>query len=223
MNLVDAIQSRHSCRAFLSRPVPPDLLRELLTLAAQAPSGGNLQPWHVHALGGERLIDFLKLIEREAVEFPRGHGAEYVVYPPDLWDPYRARRYKCGEDLYGSLTIPRDDKPARLRQLAQNLRFFGAPVALFFSIDQRFDAGQWADLGMYIQTFMLLACGQGLATCAQESWAAWHATVVRYLGIPEGQQLFCGMALGYADEANPINGFRTERAPLHEFVTFSGV
>jgi nitroreductase len=190
--------------------------------AGLAPSGGNLQPWHVHVLTGDRLRDFVALVEREAVESPRGQGSEYAVYPPDLWDPYRSRRYRCGEDLYAALGLAREDKPARLRQLARNLRFFDAPVGLFFSLDRRFDQGQWADLGLYMQTVMLLARAYDLDTCAQEIWAAWHRTVAGYLEFPPERQLFCGMALGYAEPSHPINGFRTERAMLADYVTFVG-
>jgi nitroreductase len=222
MALIDAIRSRRSCRAFSSRPVPLEIVRELLTSAGRAPSGGNLQPWHVHVLTGHALDDFVAVVEMEAREHPRGQGAEYMVYPPDLWDPYRSRRYRCGEDLYASLGLARGDKPARFRQMAQNLRFFGAPVGLFFSVDRRFDAGQWADLGLFMQTFMLLARAYDLDTCAQESWAGWHRTVAGHLGFPPEHQLFCGMALGYADLTHPINGFRTERAALQEYATFIG-
>ena len=137
--------------------------------------------------------------------------SEYDVYPPELWDPFRTRRFVCGEDLYASIAIPREDKPARLRQMARNVEFFGAPVGLFFSLDRRLGPPQWADVGMYMQTVMLLAVERGLDTCAQEFWARLPKTVGDFLGLPDDQMLFSGMALGYRDEDAAINDWKTRR------------
>ena len=153
---------------------------------------------------------------------PRGEGSEYHVYPLDLHQPYFDRRFKCGEDLYATIAVPRADKPARVKQFMRNFEFFGAPVALFFALDRRMQQGQWADLGMFMQNVMLLAREYGLATCAQEAWAQWHRTVQDFLAMPPELMLFCGMALGYPDDRAPINRLRTERAALSEFAVFRG-
>lgn len=222
MDITTAIASRFSCRAFTDRPVPVETVKRILDLAKQAPSGGNLQPWFVDVLMGKPLADFLAVIRSKLPEHPMGEGAEYNVYPPNLHEPYRSRRFKCGEDLYATINIPREDKPARLRQYARNFEFFGAPVALFISIDRRMGADQWADVGMFMQNIMLLALEYGLDTCPQEAWAAWHKTVGEFIGLPPERMLFCGIALGYRDETAPINRLRTDRAPLEEFVKFHG-
>ena len=80
--------------------------------------------------------------------------------------------------------------------------------------------GQWSDLGMFIQTLMLLAREEGLHTCAQESWAYWHKTATEFFDIPDEHMLFCGLALGHKDETAAINQWRTERAGLDEFVSW---
>jgi nitroreductase len=196
-------------RAFKRDPVPGAVVRRLLELAALAPSGGNLQPWRVYALAGEPLAEFKALIARTPMEEP-----EYDVYPPNLWEPLRTRRYVCGEDLYASIGIGRDDRPARLRQLARNGGFFDAPAGLFFCLDRKVGPPQWSDVGMFMQTFMLLAVEEGLATCAQEYWARYPKTVAKFVGLPDDHMLFSGMALGYADETHPINLWRTRRDPL---------
>jgi nitroreductase len=212
-----------SCRAFLAKPVPAEIVRSILRDAARAPSGGNLQPWRVFVLAGEPLAEFVRIVQEKLRVHPRGETPEYHVYPPDLREPYRARRFKCGEDMYATISVPREDKPARLRQFANNYRFFGAPVALFYAIDRQMQCGQWADLGMYMQSVMLLAREHGLHTCAQEAWAAWPQTVREFLQIPPELFFFCGMALGYRDESAPINRLRTDRAPLEEFATLRGL
>lgn len=223
MTVTEAIESRTSCRAFLPTPVSGETIRAILETAKYAPSGGNLQPWHVYALAGEPLAEFLALIRAKLPASPRGEGTEYDVYPRDITEPYRSRRFQCGEDMYATIGVPREDKLARLRQFARNYELFGAPVALFFAIDRQMGVGQWADLGMFMQNIMLLAREHGLHTCAQEAWAVWHKSVESFLGIPSNLMFFCGMALGYRDESAPINRLRTARAALDEFATLRGL
>jgi nitroreductase len=222
MNVSAAIDSRMSCRAFLPTPVSKSVIVSILEAARRAPSGGNLQPWLVHVLTGAPLGQFRALIRAKLPTHPTGEGTEYNVYPPNLHEPYRSRRYKCGEDMYATVAIARENKLARLQQFARNYDFFGAPVALFFAIDRRMGQDQWADVGMFMQNVMLLAREHGLHTCAQEAWAVWHRTVSEFLGLPPEHMLFCGMALGVRDESAPINALRTDRAALEEFVVLRG-
>ncbi|HEY1749630.1 MAG TPA: nitroreductase [Caulobacteraceae bacterium] len=217
MDVAEAVRRRMSTRAFKPDPVPGELVRALIEAAALAPSGGNLQPWRVYALAGAPLAEFKALVAASPMEAP-----EYDVYPPNLWEPMRTRRYVCGEDLYASIEIGRDDRPARLRQLARNGAFFGAPVGLFFCLDRKVGPPQWSDVGMYMQTFMLLAVEQGLATCAQEYWARYPKLVAGFVGLPDDHMLFSGMALGYPDEAAPINRWRTRRDPLDVWCEMRG-
>jgi len=208
MNVADAVRKRLSCRAFRPDPVAKATVERLIATAAWAPSGGNLQPWRVYALAGEKLAEFKQLILSSPMEAP-----EYAVYPANLWEPFRTRRFVCGEDLYASIGIPREDRPARLNQLARNRLFFDAPVGLFFCIDRQLGPPQWSDLGMYMQTLMLLAVDEGLATCPQEYWANYPKTIARFVGLSDDHMVFSGMALGYADETHPINQWRTRRDP----------
>ena len=223
MDVRDAIASRYSCRAFLPTPVPIETVKDILNRAARAPSGGNLQPWLVHVLAGERL-EALKdrLRPRFAKELPRGEGAEYQVYPPDLKEPYYTRRSRVGEQLYASIGIPREDRPARYRQFSRNYLFYDAPVGMFVSVDRIMGAPQWSDLGGFIQNISLLARASGLHTCAQEAWTSWHKTLSAFLNLPSEHILFCGIALGHADEEAPINRWRSEREPVDAFATFEG-
>lgn len=210
MNVSQAVAQRISVRAFRSDPIPGALIRELLEAAARAPSGGNLQPWRVHALTGAPL----ETLKARVRDNPFGETPEYDVYPANLWEPLRTRRFQCGEDLYATIGIPREDKPARLAQLAKNGELFGAPVGLFFSLDRKVGPPQWSDVGMLMQTIMLLAVERGLATCAQEYWARYPQTLTEVLNLPADHMIFSGMALGYADESAPINTLRTRRDPF---------
>ena len=222
MNVSEALKTRITCRAFLDKPVPEATVREILELAKYAPSGGNLQPWHAYVLTGEKLKDFLSIIAEKQKDNPFGEGTEYDIYPKGLTEPYKSRRFKCGEDMYATIGVPREDKAGRLQQFSRNFRFFDAPVAMFFAIDRQMGLGQWSDLGMFIQSLMLIAREKGLHTAPQEAWAIWYKTVAEFVNMPEELMLFCGLGLGYMDETAPINRLRTERAPLEEFATLSG-
>ena len=144
--------------------------------------------------------------------------SEYDIYPKELVSPYRDRRFAVGEAMYERIGIPRDDKLARRMWFARNFAFFGAPVALFTTVDRRMGPPQWSDLGMFLQTFMLLAVDAGLATCAQECWAVYPKTVKAFLDTPDDRMLFCGMAIGYEDRSEPANALQTERAVSAEWV-----
>lgn len=223
MNVSEALDTRLTVRAFLDTPVEAQVIRGILDMAKRAPSGGNLQPWHVWVVAGDELTRFKALIREKLSASPRGEGTEYNIYPPELKEPYKSRRFKVGEDMYSTIGVGRDDKMGRLMQFARNFEFFGAPCAMFFAIDRQMQQGQWADLGMFMQSVMLLAREHGLHTAPQEAWAIWYKTVGEFLSIPPELMLFCGMGIGYADPAAPINALRSERAPLDEFVTFRGI
>ena len=218
MNVSEAVQRRMSVRAFKPEAPSAAVVRAILEGAARAPSGGNLQPWHVHALTGEPLTQLLRAVESA----PLQEEPEYAVYPPDLWEPYRTRRFRNAEQLYASIGIPREDKAARLRQMAKNASFFGAPVGVFVCADERMGLPQWADLGIYLQSLMLLAVHHGLATCAQGFWRRYAGTLQRQLALPEPYHVACGVALGYEDEAAPINALRSTRAPAQDWCELRG-
>ncbi len=153
-------------------------MRQILEEAKYAPSGGNLQPWRAYVITGERLKEFLAIIAEKQKTNPFGDGdTEYDIYPKGLTEPYKARRFKCGEDMYATIGVPREDKEGRMKQFMRNFTFFDAPVAMFFAIDRQMCLGQWSDLGMFIQSLMLVAREHGLHTAPQEAWAIWHKTV----------------------------------------------
>lgn len=218
MDVSEAVECRISVRAFKPDPVPGALVRDLLERAARAASGGNLQPWRVYALAGEPLARFKAIVAAN----PFGETPEYDVYPPNLWEPMRTRRFECGEDLYATIGIPREDRAARLRQLAKNGEFFGAPVGVFVCVDRKVGPPQWSDLGMYMQTLMLLAVERGLDTCAQEYWARYPKTVAKFVGLPDDHMVFSGMALGWRDASHPINSLRTRRDPFEAWAEMQG-
>jgi len=219
MNVDEALASRRSIRAFSDRPVATEVVVGILQRSARAPSGSNLQPWRVYALLGEARAQLIREVKAKLPDLPKGETPEYNIHPPALAEPYTSRYQRAAGLMYAASGIARDDVDARHRHLARNWEFFGAPVGLIFTIHRHMEPGQWADLGMFMQSAMLLARSQGLHTCAQEAWALWPKTLRECLSIPDDEMVVCGMAVGYADEAAPINGFASERADLEEFAT----
>ena len=217
MNVSDAVFSRSSIRAFNKlKPVPNSLINEILQKSSRSPSGGNLQPWKIYVINNKSMEEFLAFqkswLEPEA--------PSYEIYPQKLKEPYRTSRYELGEDMYSLLGIPREDKDSRIKQVLKNFEFFGAPAALFCYVDKQMGSPQWSDLGMFLQTFMLLACESGLDTCAQEAWSMKQDSVPKFIKASDEEMLFCGMSIGYKDPDAIINTLSSKRRPIDEWATF---
>ena len=223
MKVSEAVASRRSVRGFLDKPVDPAVIRRVVEAAGRAPSGGNVQPWHIDVVAGAPLEELKAIMRKRIAEQPGGEPTEYDIYPKELPAPYKNYRFAVGKELYRALGIPREDKMKRMMWFARNFQFFGAPVALFCSVAKTMGPPQWSDLGMYLQTLMLLLREEGLDSCPQECWAIYPATIRGFLGIPEDRMLFTGMAIGYIDNSDPANAARPDRAPLADFATFRGL
>jgi nitroreductase len=222
MTVTEAVRSRRSIRAFLPTPVSEAVLREVLDAARWAPSGSNIQAWKIVAVAGAER-DAVVRMALESMGTPSMTSKdEFPIYPPDLWEPLRTRRYTLAEDMYRALGIPREDKPARLRHVARNFELFGAPVGLFFVIDRRVAHGQWAHLGMLIQTVALLLEERGLACCMQEAWAQFRPQLAERFALPPEEMVYCGMAVGHPDRTRPVNDFPRTRITVDELAEFRG-
>ncbi|MFT7840393.1 nitroreductase [Saccharothrix sp. BKS2] len=218
MDVYEAVTSRRAVRGFTDRPVPGEALERVLTAAAWAPSGSNLQPWHVYVLTGAPLAELKRRAGERVAAADDWDEREYEMYPAGLKSPYRERQSAFAAQRYGALGISRGDVEARRRAAAGNWDCFGAPAALFCYIDRDLGPAQWSDIGMYLQTVMLLLRGEGLHSCAQMAWSVYRETVAEVLSPPAGLVLFCGVSIGFEDTS--VSFPRTGRAPLAETVTF---
>ncbi len=222
MNVTQAVQSRRSIRAFLDNPVDRAVLLKVFEQARRSPSGGNTQPWHAEILTGEPLQ---ALFASVAEILPQGKDAfspEYDIYPEGLTGAYEDRRRDVGEGMFGALDITRDNKMGRRMWFANNFRAFGAPVLMLVHTKKYMGPPQWSDIGMWLQTIMLLLREQGLDSCAQEAWAMYSKQIRAAVPIPDDHIFFCGMAIGYRDPDAPVNRFAVNRAGLDETVDWHG-
>ena len=219
MNLNELIKSRYSVRNFTDDSVDIKTIREILEIASNAPSGGNIQPWKVYVVTGSAKE---KLIKKALNNFDNGvqEKIEYDIYPNPLDDKYKKRRSECAKDMYTALSIKQDDIESRLSQIRENFKFFGAPVGMIVTIDRAFAENGWGHVGMFIQNICLSAVDNDMGTCLQESWSIYPETVKDFLNIPDNEVVWCGIALGYPNKEHPVNNYRTSRESIEKFVTF---
>jgi len=245
VSVTQAVASRYSCRAFLQEKVPEkSLLRELLQKASRAASDGNTQPWRVYVLTGAARDSLVSAIQNsnmssaksEYHNYPDQAASSGVVYYDDdaltqktkermsnfKKTKYGERRKVVGDMLYKSINVAKNDLPGKLRQLAKNGSFFGAPVGMIVTVDRMFERAGWGNVGMFLATFALLCEEAGLSTCFQGFLGVNHAAVKSVLTQidPNTETIWCGVAVGYADKKDAINSWRTERALVDDFATF---
>ncbi len=219
----DAITSRMSARAFLPTPVPRSTLAHLLQVASRAPSGTNTQPWKVYVLQGASKDALVSKVcaahdaVRAKPELATEYREAYDYYPEKWVSPYIDRRRENGWSLYGLLGITKADKDKMHAQHQRNYRFFDAPVGLMFTIETVMGRGSLVDMGMFLQNIMVAARGHGLHTCPQAAWNGFGKIILPHLCAAEGEMLVCGMAIGHADPADPVNGFHTPRESVESF------
>jgi len=219
MNITEAIKARKSTRAYQDKAVEREKIVRILQAARHAPSGTNAQPWQVAVVTGEKRDE---ITARMVAAFEKdGIGTmDYEYYPLKWKYPYKKRRVACGAQLYATLHIERGDREGRLRQWVANYRAFDAPVILFFFMDRVMEKGSYLDFGMFIQSVMLAALDEGLATCAQAALGQYPELVRQALDFDKDMVLLCGMALGYEDKEAPINSYRTPREEVEVFTRF---
>jgi len=218
-SVTDAMMSRITVRDFLDKPVPEEVLKGIFETAMRTASGGNLQPWRAHIMTGETLKNFTDNA-MENVKSAVDEGETFRAYPSPLWEPQRSWRYKLGEDMYKLVGIERENKLGRIMWLANNARFFGAPVGIIITGNVKLEMPQFMDVGIYVQSLMMLARETGLHTAPQGWWRRHPQTVNKHLNVPKDEQVLVGMAMGYGNPDAPVNNLWADRAELDELVHF---
>ena len=226
------LASRRSTRDFLSTPVSPAIIDELLTDGMTAPSWSNTRPYLVaiatdevrdrisaefmrrwNALSAARtggLMAKLKLAVTR-VGLPTSNAIIAKPYPADL----KGRAQRVGRELYSMLGVARGDAKGRDAQWARNYEFFGAPVELFIFTHKGLGGYATSDAGLFMQNLMLGAHARGLGTCAQGAVGIWADVICDEFEIPKQYRLLCGLAIGYPSDA-AVNGFQANRLNIAE-------
>jgi nitroreductase len=217
--VASVVRSRRAVRAFKQKPLERKLVDEILSDAATAPSGANVQPWRVYVVTGaakEELAAALVVASRSGTAPAPAH------FPEPLPEVFRARLQDFGARYYASLGIERSDTAARTRQSERNFSFFGAPVGLLFSIDRRLKPHSWIDLGLFAQNLMISAKARGIDTCPQVSFAPFHDVIASHVGMAPEEVTAFGMSMGYGDPDAPVNQTAMPRERVKDFARMVG-
>jgi nitroreductase len=217
MDIATAVNERKSTRAFKPDPVPQSVLREIADLALRAPSWANTQPWELAIAAGSKLEEIKQSFIAKLDETP----ALDIVHPWGFPEPYASRTGRLMATEQKIKGIRREDREGRGWWRVQGLENYGAPCVIYILIDRAFyfqDRGvnAWLlfDCGLLAENIMLLATSYGLGTVAQAQAVHYPDVLRKALDIPESKLFVIGIAIGYPDELDPINQFRTEREPL---------
>jgi nitroreductase len=226
MDVIEAIQTRRSIRAFKSDPVPQKVLKELLDISRWAPSGGNVQPWYFEVLAGEALAKVTtKLVEKATT----WDGHNYTDTRPDLprTGPYSKLlmpRRLALKALQDPIYYPPGTKNLEAKQLEHReymLRFFSAPSVILICADDR-GPNSIVSIGAIAQTICLAALTYGLGTCIMGIPVLWPEVFRELLNIPKDRAIATSIAIGYPDLTAPINTFPRPREPLGDLVEWHG-
>ena len=221
ITIIDAISTRKSVRSFTKKKVSNKIIKNILEVAAQAPSGSNTQPWNVHVLIGKKLKYFTSEAKKEFMHNSDNLTLERLNYMKKYRDPYVSRRRKVGWDLYQILNIKKGDFKKTKNFHAKNYEFFGAPIGIVFSIEKDLGWMSWLDYGMFIQNICLLARNYGLHTCPQAAWGLIYKKVNTLLNLKDNYTVHCGLAMGYENTKSKINSLKTERENVENFCKFN--
>lgn len=216
MSVVDLLNARKATRAYQDKPVSAELIKQIFSDAQQSASNCNTQPWHVSIVTGDACA---KLAQDLVAHVSGGGEAKPSFQPGDhkLTDEYRTRQIECAVALYDTMGIGREDKMERMQLMLKNFEFFGAPHVAIFSMPTSMKEVNAVDVGIYLQSVLLLMTENGLASCPQGALAFYPDPIHEVANIPEGNGILFGLSFGYADDAAQINKVETTRASFDDF------
>lgn len=219
MDIKDAIKMRKSIRSFLPKEIEKEKLETIFEYARFTPSGVNMQPWQVAIVSGKKKSSLQQAILKAFNDGVKAH-MDYNYYPLSWFEPYKSRRKETGLQMYKTLDISKDDKEKQREQWRANYRAFDAPTVLLFFMDKHLETGSFLDYGMFLQSIMLLAQEQGLATCPQAAIAEYPDIIRKELNIDDDKLLVAAMAIGYENNEAIINSYRTSRVEKEAFIKY---
>lgn len=216
------VQGRKSIRGYLDKPVPRDLIEEVLALAMRSPTSMNTQPWHFHVITGDPLDRIRKgnterilAGEPDSREFRRGEPFAGV---------HRERQVEVAKQLFAEMGIARDDKEARQDWVLRGFRQFDAPVCVIVTYDRELSGSDDTafDCGAATTALVNAAWSKGLG-CVINSQGIMQSPVVReHAGIPDDQVIMKAVAMGWPDPDFPANRVYSNRKPMEDAVRFVG-
>lgn len=219
MDIIEAIQKRHSIRAFKKDAVPDAILKNILNVSLRAPSWTNIQPWEFTVIGGTVMKEVQKTLDRAERS---GLNASPDIPWPNLPDAYNNRRRELGLSIYKIKNISREDSAKRQEWAIAGIRFFDAPNGIIFYYDRGLNQWSLLDIGLLMQNIMLAALDYGLGTCPEATVTRFPQVLRGLLNIPQSKIIVCGIGIGYPLESDPLNQYISPREPLEKVSNWLG-
>jgi nitroreductase len=219
MDVLEAIQARHSVRDFVSRPVPEDMLMKIMAAATRSPSGGNGQPWEIYIASGATM-ERIRRAYQERAQYEAGGpgGPAGAVAPPPLPAFILDRMATIRNERLRLLGLdPADPESAKVF-IEWRSRLFGAPAMAVICMDKSLSS--YLDIGILVQTICLAAQNFGVDSIIASSLVSQPDVLRKELEIPESLNIVIGIGLGYANPESTINTYRSPRRPLEEVVRY---
>ena len=222
MEYKDVVLGRRSIRGYKKKPVPKELIKEVISLAIRAPSSLNTQPWNFHVVSGAPLDRIREgNTERNLAgvpdtrEFRRGNPYEGV---------HRERQIEIAKQLFAVMGIERHDKEARQDWVLRGFHQFDAPVSIVVTYDRSIHGGDIGpfDCGAVTNALVNAAWSCGLG-CVINSQGIMQSPVVReHAQIPDDEVIMICVAMGFPDDSFPANAVVSKRKSVEEAATFIG-
>ena len=218
MNINTLLNERHSCRAFLDKPVPAETLEQIFALAQRAPSNCNVQPWQTLVVSGAQKNVLSQALVHAVMQ-------QQTPNPDFNWaiayqNEHRERQFGSANTLYSAMGIARENKRARQMAMLRNWQFFDAPHVAIFTMDKYLDIMGAVDMGIYAQSLSLIMQEHGISNCMQGALGQFPDPIRDMFGLPDERGVLFGMSFGYADPDAPANQARTTREDLKTNVQF---
>ncbi|MEJ2655876.1 MAG: nitroreductase [Desulfobacterales bacterium] len=222
MNIIRAIQTRKSIRDFKPDPVSQEILKEILAIAARAPSAENSQPWEFTVIAGD-VLDAVrrKNIEKLNSKAPPHPDLQTKGLPRD--SVYRRRQIEIAKQLFQLMDIPREDIEKRNRWMALGFRYFNAPAAIVISMDRSLPYPRPIfDIGAVTQNICLAALHYGLGTCIANQGISYPEVLHDLAEIPQSKRIVISIAVGYPNWDFPANAVDSRREPIENITRWIG-
>lgn len=213
---------RRSIRGYKPDRVPPEVMDEIISVAKQAPSSMNTQPWHVHVVTGDPLD---RIRQGNMERMMSGAAPDREIRNHGRYEgQHRDRQKRVAAQLFESMGIDWGDKERRQDWAMRGFRQFEAPVSVIGCIDRDLEDSTVAyfDLGQFVYGMVLAAWERGVGSVINGQGISQSSVVREHANIPEDQIIVITVAMGYPADGFAANDVESERRPTDEIVTYVG-
>lgn len=221
MNVIDAIESRRSIRAFTSEPLSKETVLKILAAANWSPSWADTQPWEVFVAGGDPLT---RIRERFLARYEAGGPPANDLPRPKEWPPGpKQRMLDFIEARCSAMGVVPGDESERAGSMRRNFEFFDAPVVVYLCLHKDLTPWSYFDLGLFARSLMLAAMEYSVGSVVAVNLTAYPDIIREELGVPGDYMIMIGVALGYEDPLDVNNQVRSIRRSVDDAVVISGL